>query len=402
MQKTTFLLLLFVPFLALGQITNGTFDTTIDGWVSQNSATISHDATTGADANGSLKIVAASANNSGAKIDPSAAPPSAGNYILTFKVKGTADTEIRGDVFQGSFIGGTAYKIKATDVWEEYTTTFNNLTADNANIRIISRTADATFHIDDVKFLQTATEDSYVSNSDFETGTLDNWTADGPDVSLSSAAGNSSATAAVLTFDQDISGNNFLTNTEYDFGETVSPSEVSVSLDIKSNNTNMEIQVVFITFDAAGTQVELATTGKKSPATADTWETISFNKTITASFNKIQVRLKIKDSSTANSGDTVAFDNVISSFSYPVLNVEKNTIFNKVTVYPNPTNGTIHIKTKDKLQKLQLFNIIGRKVFETTNLTNNQVNFSHVNAGAYILRLIDSNNNTKSQKLIIN
>ncbi len=72
------------------------------------------------------------------------------------------------------------------------------------------------------------------------------------------------------------------------------------------------------------------------------------------------------------------------------------------SVYPNPTNGTIHIKTKDKLQKLQLFNTIGRKVFETTNLTNNQVNFSHVNAGAYILRLIDSNNNTKTQKLIIN
>jgi len=66
------------------------------------------------------------------------------------------------------------------------------------------------------------------------------------------------------------------------------------------------------------------------------------------------------------------------------------------------TNGTIHIKTKDKLQKLQLFNTIGRKVFETTNLTNNQVNFSHINAGAYILRLIDWNNNTKTQKLIIN
>ena len=402
MKKITFTLLFLLTYsFTFSQVTNGTFDTNIDGWVSQNNATISYEATDGATANGSIKFIATSNNNSGVKTSPNITVSEAGNYILKFKIKGTAGTQVKGDIFQGSFSGGTTYTIQQNDVWEEYTTTFNNLTTDPFNIRILGRTPNATYLADDVEILKTTTQNTYISNGDFETGTLDDWSASGADVSLSSGTGNSSTTAAVLTFDQDITGNNFLDNTEYDFGETVSPSEISIDFDVNTNNTNIEIQVVFKTFDAAGATLETAVTGVKKASTANAWETLSFNKPITTPFNKLQVRLKIKDSSPAATGNTIAFDNVTSEFSYVVLNTETNKILKNVSVYPNPSNGFIYIKSNTNLTSLQIFNLIGKKVLET-NFVNNRINLSNLKKGIYLLKLSDENNKTKTQKLIIN
>ncbi|QTD38518.1 T9SS type A sorting domain-containing protein [Polaribacter batillariae] len=393
---------LFLSTIGFSQVVNGTFDTDINGWVSQNSGTISHEASEGATANGSLKIIATSLQNSGAKIDPNITLTQAGNYLLKFKVKGTKDSQIRGDVFQGSFFGGAVYTIKATDVWEEYVTTFNGLTTDPLNLRIIARTGNATYLIDDVELLETTTEDMFVTNGDFETGSLDGWTNNGADVSLTSGTGNGSTTAAVLTFTQDITTFNFLDNDEYDFGQTVNPSSISISFDAKSNNTAIELQVVFRTLDASGAVLETANTGKKTVTVADTWETITFNKPITKPFHKIQVRLKINESSTAFTGDTVTFDNVSSQFSHVVLGVEDNKFATDVSVYPNPSNGIVNIKTKAQLSSVQLFNLIGKKVFEINKFNNQSLNFSQFSKGMYLLRLIDENNNTKTQKLIIN
>lgn len=72
------------------------------------------------------------------------------------------------------------------------------------------------------------------------------------------------------------------------------------------------------------------------------------------------------------------------------------------SIYPNPTNSVVNIFSENKITKLQLFNIVGKKVLETKNLQNNTINVSHLNAGVYLLRLQDDNNKTKTQKLIIN
>ncbi len=53
-----------------------------------------------------MKIIAATSTTSGAKITPNPTPESAGAYILKFKVRGAAGTEIQGQIFQNATAGG--------------------------------------------------------------------------------------------------------------------------------------------------------------------------------------------------------------------------------------------------------------------------------------------------------
>lgn len=84
------------------------------------------------------------------------------------------------------------------------------------------------------------------------------------------------------------------------------------------------------------------------------------------------------------------------------LSVSKENVFGDLQVYPNPSNGIVNIKSNISFAKIELFNIIGKKVFETSSIKNNQIDVSQINSGVYLLRLIDTHNKTKSQKLIIN
>ena len=149
MKKITLaLFLMTLPFLGFTQITNGTFDADIQGWVGFTGGDISWNS------DGSLKLVTSAANKR-AQSSPNVAPnEGAGNYILSFKVKGVAGNIVKGIIYQGSQSGGVAYTIQADNVWENYTHTFEGVSADVAmNIRL-QATSVGTFYFDDVTFVK--------------------------------------------------------------------------------------------------------------------------------------------------------------------------------------------------------------------------------------------------------
>ena len=158
MKKITLaLFLLTLPFLGFTQITNGTFDTTVTGWNGLNGGVISWSS------EAAMKFVTAAANNR-VQSTPNATPNGgAGNYILSFKVKGVTGTKVKGIIFQGSQSGGATYTILADNEWETYTHTFEGLAADVAmNIRLQS-TAAGTFYFDDVTFEKEACVGSQIT-----------------------------------------------------------------------------------------------------------------------------------------------------------------------------------------------------------------------------------------------
>ena len=147
MKKITLtLFLMTLPFLGFTQITNGTFDNNIDGWKGFTGGDISWNS------DGSLKLVATTANKK-AQSTPNANPDEgAGNYILSFKVKGVVGTAVKGIIYQGSQYGGVSYTIQADNTWETYTHTFEEVDAGVAmNVRLQAITA-GTFYFDDVTF----------------------------------------------------------------------------------------------------------------------------------------------------------------------------------------------------------------------------------------------------------
>ena len=75
--------------------------------------------------------------------------------------------------------------------------------------------------------------------------------------------------------------------------------------------------------------------------------------------------------------------------------------FNKedVTIYPNPSNGIVNIKSSLENLDYQLFNIQGKLVQKNT-IQNNRLNFSNFSKGIYFLKL-SSDNNSIVKKIII-
>ena len=103
MKKITLaLFFMTLPFIGFTQITNGTFDADVTGWKAVNGSAIDWNA-----ADQSLKLVNTAVNKY-AQSNPNGTPEEgAGNYILTFRVKGTAGVEVRGAIYQGRFLAGS-------------------------------------------------------------------------------------------------------------------------------------------------------------------------------------------------------------------------------------------------------------------------------------------------------
>ena len=112
-------------------------------------------------------------------------------------------------------------------------------------------------------------------------------------------------------------------------------------------------------------------------------------------------RIVFTESSDANiDNGTIAISQIIfdsnASLSTPTFNDFS------FSVYPNPSNGLINVKTDTTLSKIQLFNIVGKRVYESNEISNTVIDVTHLNSGIYLLKLQDDNNNTKTKKIILN
>jgi len=75
-----------------------------------------------------------------------------------------------------------------------------------------------------------------------------------------------------------------------------------------------------------------------------------------------------------------------------VLNVDKEAFVSVTTIYPNPVTTTFSIQTNTKdvsELNIQIFNILGKKVYEERKLKSKTINVSELNSGMYILKIID-------------
>ena len=98
----------------------------------------------------------------------------------------------------------------------------------------------------------------------------------------------------------------------------------------------------------------------------------------------------------------IVIDSIVFSFDASILSTKDNVIEN-FSFYPNPAKNIINFSnTKNSVSKVQIFNIIGKKVLETKSIKNNSLNISDLKKGIYFLRVYDAENKKATQKLIIN
>jgi hypothetical protein len=90
-----------------------------------------------------------------------------------------------------------------------------------------------------------------------------------------------------------------------------------------------------------------------------------------------------------------------------VLNLDKINTLNNLKIYPNPSNGNLNISNIESIniKKIEIFNLIGAKVFEQKkdiSSKNTTLSLQVLNKGVYLLKLTSDENKTRIQKLIIN
>lgn len=92
--------------------------------------------------------------------------------------------------------------------------------------------------------------------------------------------------------------------------------------------------------------------------------------------------------------DRIVFDNNAT------LDVEQ---FNasEISIYPNPAINFVTVKGLNTLSRVQLFDVLGKVVFEATELLNDQFSVEAFNSGVYLLKLTDENNSIITKRLII-
>lgn len=80
----------------------------------------------------------------------------------------------------------------------------------------------------------------------------------------------------------------------------------------------------------------------------------------------------------------------------------KNTVAaTNLTLYPNPTSGILNINTIEVKSLVEIFNVIGEKVYSNTIVKgNNVIDLSSLSNGAYFVK-INSNNQITTKKVIL-
>ncbi|MFY0630525.1 MAG: family 16 glycosylhydrolase [Flavobacteriaceae bacterium] len=71
----------------------------------------------------------------------------------------------------------------------------------------------------------------------------------------------------------------------------------------------------------------------------------------------------------------------------------------KFSVYPNPSSDIINIRTNETVDKIQLFNMLGKSIMVKKG--TNQINIEEVQSGIYLMKIF-SDNKTVTKKVIIN
>ncbi|MCI2229366.1 T9SS type A sorting domain-containing protein [Polaribacter sp. MSW13] len=107
------------------------------------------------------------------------------------------------------------------------------------------------------------------------------------------------------------------------------------------------------------------------------------------------------------SANTLEYGLELFKLENAVLNVENQTLLNldlKVNVYPNPASTTVTISSlnNDKIQKIEVYNIMGKRVLlkASEDENNKTLDVSRLSSGIYIIKA-NINNTSVSKKLII-
>lgn len=127
----------------------------------------------------------------------------------------------------------------------------------------------------------------------------------------------------------------------------------------------------------------------------NTFTTSTFDFTATTTTVVIYVRALL-----ANDGATEVFYDNISLVKKATASVD-NIFASKVSVYPNPVNEFVKISSSVEINKVEVYNLLGKKVISSSKINNNNIDVSSLAKGVYIVKLT-SGDSVATKKIVKN
>jgi len=118
------------------------------------------------------------------------------------------------------------------------------------------------------------------------------------------------------------------------------------------------------------------------------------------------LRIRFADADNPTTGRSsgtgnVIIDDIVFTFD-PALNTQ-DVLLQKFAMYPNPANNVLNIDSMINVEKVEIYNIIGKQVLTSDGFSNStEINISTLNTGIYLVKLKGENNSTAIKKLILN
>ncbi len=83
-------------------------------------------------------------------------------------------------------------------------------------------------------------------------------------------------------------------------------------------------------------------------------------------------------------------DTNVYSYLATLSNNDFLIINNEVKIYPNPTKNIIQIENKSEIEKIKIFNYLGKEVLTQTR-NNNEINVENLSKGIYLIEIYSEN-----------
>ena len=89
--------------------------------------------------------------------------------------------------------------------------------------------------------------------------------------------------------------------------------------------------------------------------------------------------------------DSIVFDNTLSTADFGNTN-------NTISLYPNPTKEVLNINSSNSITKIEVYDLLGKKVASNNNASN--VNVAALGKGAYIVKVVQENGSVVAKQFI--
>jgi hypothetical protein len=100
---------------------------------------------------------------------------------------------------------------------------------------------------------------------------------------------------------------------------------------------------------------------------------------------------------------TASLDGACEMISAPVIvtNIDEINASSKVSLFPNPTSNSFTWNSKENIIGIEVYNSLGQRIFQNTNVLSNQVSTSEWSVGTYHVVMETTSGQRFHQSLVV-